>query len=163
MRIKIIYKKTQELKPYKNNPRKNDEAVKFVANSIKEFGFRIPITIDKNDEIVAGETRHKAAKLLKLEEVPCILADDLTEEQIRAFRLADNKVSEKSEWDFELLQSELDLIDMNMVDFGFEDVEKINFDDVEDLEEENYDEPTKEMLCCPNCGHVDISIHFKKV
>lgn len=84
-----------ELKPYKKNPRKNDESVDFVMNSIKEFGFKVPIVVDKNNVIVAGHTRYKASKKLGLKKVPCIVADDLSEEQINAYRLADNKVGEK--------------------------------------------------------------------
>ena len=103
-------------------PRKNDKAVKYVVESIKKFGFKVPIVIDKNNVIVAGHTRYKAAKKLKLQEVPCIVADDLTDEQIKAFRLADNKVAEQAEWDFDLLAEELDdLIDFDMSVFGFED------------------------------------------
>ena len=117
----IIYKKVKDLIPYEKNPRKNDEAVKYVANSIKEFGFKVPIIIDSNNVIVAGHTRLKASKVLKLEEVPCIIADDLNEEQIKAFRLADNKVSELAEWDFGLLSEELDdILNIEMNDFGFD-------------------------------------------
>ena len=93
----------KDIKLYEKNPRKNDNAVEYVANSIKEFGFQQPIVIDKDGVIVAGHTRYKASKKLGLEKVPCIIADDLTDEQIKAYRLADNKVSEKSEWDFDLL------------------------------------------------------------
>ena len=119
----IVYKKLSEIRPYEKNPRKNDEAVKYVAESIKEFGFKVPIVIDKNNVIVAGHTRYKASKKLCLEEVPCIVAEDLTDEQIKAYRLADNKVSEKAEWDFSLLDAELDeLFDFDMTLFGFEDV-----------------------------------------
>lgn len=119
--MNVIDKKLSELKPYEKNPRKNDEAVKYVMKSIKEFGFKVPIIIDKNNVIVCGHTRYKASKKLKLETVPCIIADDLTEEQIKAFRLADNKVSEKAEWDFDLLNDELNSIfDFDMTDFGFE-------------------------------------------
>lgn len=121
--MQIILKKTNQIKPYDNNPRKNDEAVKYVAKSIKEFGFKVPIIIDKNNIIVAGHTRWKAAKKLKIDELPCIVADDLTEEQIKAFRLADNKVAEKSEWDFESLAIELDgLFDFDMTAFGFDNI-----------------------------------------
>ena len=98
MEIKIV--KVSELIPYEKNPRKNDKAVESVANSIKEFGFKIPIIVDKNNIIVAGHTRLKAAKKLGLKEVPIIIADDLTDEQIKAFRLADNKVSEIAEWGY---------------------------------------------------------------
>lgn len=117
--MQIIYKKIDEVIPYENNPRKNESAVDYVAKSIKEFGFKVPIIIDKNNIIVTGHTRLKAAKKLGLEEVPVIMADDLTEEQIKAFRLADNKVSEFAEWDDDLLKMELDDIDIDMSDFGF--------------------------------------------
>ena len=119
--MNIIEKNLNEIKPYEKNPRKNDNAVEYVANSIKEFGFKVPIVIDKDGVIVAGHTRYKASKKLGLEKVPCIIADDLTPEQIKAYRLADNKVSEKSEWDFDLLQDELSEIlniDMEMFDFN---------------------------------------------
>ena len=99
--MKIVLKKTIDLIEYENNPRNNDEAVEAVANSIKEFGFKVPIVIDKNNEVVAGHTRIKAALSLGLTSVPCIIADDLNEAQIRAFRLADNKVAELSAWDLD--------------------------------------------------------------
>ena len=124
--MEIINKKIEELKPYKNNPRNNEKAVDYVANSIKEFGFKVPIIIDKNNEIIAGHTRLKASMKLGLKEVPCIIADDLTEEQVRAFRLADNKVSEIAEWDFDLLEQELaeiQDIDMSMLDFDLSSLE----------------------------------------
>ena len=132
--MNIIEKKITEIKPYEKNPRRNDEAVKYVAESIKQFGFKVPIVIDKNDVIVAGHTRYKAAKNLGLKEVPCIVADDLTEEQVKAFRLADNKVAEKAEWDFDLLSEELDdLFDFDMTVFGFgnAETEKLNMDDLD--------------------------------
>ena len=118
--MEIISKKIDELKPYEKNPRKNDDAVEYVAKSIKEFGFKVPIVIDKNNVIVTGHTRYKASKLLGLHEVPCIVADDLNDEQIKAFRLADNKVSEMALWDTKLLNEELnDIIDIDMSDFDF--------------------------------------------
>lgn len=121
MKLEIIYKKINEIIPYNNNPRKNDDAVENVANSIKEFGFKVPIVIDKNNEIVAGHTRYKASKKLGLKEIPCIIADDLNEEQIKAFRLADNKVSEKAEWDLDILNEELEsIIDIDMSEFDFD-------------------------------------------
>ncbi len=119
--MNIIEMNIKDIHPYKNNPRINNEAVKYVAESIKEFGFKVPIIIDKNNEIICGHTRYKASKSLKLDKVPCIVADDLSEEQIKAFRLADNKVSEKSEWDFNLLQDELsNIINIDMATFDFE-------------------------------------------
>ena len=110
-----------EIKPYERNPRINDSAVDLVANSIKEFGFKQPIVIDADHTIVAGHTRWKAANKLGLKEVPCVMADDLTPEQVRAYRLADNKVAEASEWDYDLLDDELADIDtLDMSAFGFE-------------------------------------------
>lgn len=123
--MNILDLKLSDITPYKNNPRNNDEAVEPVLESIKEFGFKVPIIIDKNNVIVAGHTRYKAAKKLKLDTVPCIIADDLTEEQIRAFRLADNKVSEIATWDNQLLNIELDEIDLDMSLFGFNIFEEI--------------------------------------
>ena len=137
--MNIINKKLEELRPYENNPRYNDDAVQYVANSIKEFGFKVPIIIDKNGVIVAGHTRYKASLELGLEEVPTIVADDLTEEQVKAFRLADNKVSEKSSWNFELLEEELENLDINMEDFGFENI------DIEENEIERKDLSNKEF------------------
>lgn len=125
--------KTIELKnliPYDKNPRKNDEAVKYVAASIREFGFKVPIVIDRNNVIVAGHTRYKAAQELGLKDVPCIIADDLTDEQIKAFRLADNKTGEFAEWDFNILGFEIgNIIDLDMADFGFEEIAYENFSD----------------------------------
>lgn len=117
--MEIIYLKLDDIKPYEKNPRKNDAAVDPVAASIKEFGFKVPIIIDSDNVIVCGHTRYRAAKKLQMEEVPCIKADDLTEDQIKAFRLADNKVSELAEWDFKLLDEELGNITMDMEQFGF--------------------------------------------
>lgn len=126
--MEIVYKKVNDLIPYENNPRINDEAIEYVKNSIKEFGFKVPVVIDKDNVIIAGHTRIKASKELGIKDIPCIIADDLTEEQVKAFRLADNKVSEKSMWDYTKLDEELDNIldiDMSMFDFN------INTDDVE--------------------------------
>ena len=119
--MKIIDKKLSELTPYANNPRLNDGAVDAVAASIKAFGFKVPCVIDKDGVIVAGHTRLKAAQKLGLKTVPCIVADDLTPEQIKAFRLADNKVGELAEWDFEKLDLELEELDFDMTPFGFGD------------------------------------------
>ena len=119
--MQVIERKLKELKPYEKNPRKNDGAVGAVANSIREFGFKNPIVIDGNNVIICGHTRYKAAKKLGLDSVPCVVASDLTEEQIKAYRLADNKVSELAEWDFDLLGDELkDIFDIDMSDFGFD-------------------------------------------
>jgi ParB-like chromosome segregation protein Spo0J len=142
-----------DLIPYENNPRVNDEAVKYVANSIKEFGFKVPIIVDKNNVIVAGHTRYKACKELGIKNVPVIIADDLNEEQIKAFRLADNKVSEKSSWDFELLDEELEDLDIDMSDFGFDniDFEENSIIKNTEIDLSKYDDD-KFVHTCPKCG-----------
>lgn len=109
-----------EIIPYKNNPRFNDDAVEAVAQSINEFGFKVPIVIDKNNVIVTGHTRYKAARQLGYMKIPCIRADDLTEEQIKAFRIADNKVSELATWDYDKLEIELEDINIDLSVFGLE-------------------------------------------
>jgi len=122
--MNIQYVPIASIKPYKNNPRKNKAAVGPVAESIKQFGFRVPIVLDKDGVIVAGHTRLAAAKQLKLSRVPCVVADDLTEDQVRAFRLADNKVSEFAEWDAEKLGEELaEISDIDMSLFGFDGID----------------------------------------
>jgi len=135
--MNITNMKISELKEYENNPRLiNDEAVDKVAASIKEFGFKVPIIVDEENVIVAGHTRKLAAQSIGMEEVPVIIADDLTEDQIKAFRLADNKVAEFSDWNMDLLMAGLDDVEMDMDDFGFDDFEEIP----EDVEEDNFDE-----------------------
>lgn len=111
------------IQPYENNPRNNENSVDKVAKSIKEFGFKVPIIIDKDNIIVAGHTRYLAAKKNEMDKLPCIRADDLTDEQVKAFRLVDNKVTEFSEWDLDLLNMELDDLkefDIDMSEFGFD-------------------------------------------
>ena len=103
----IVEKKLSEIRPYENNPRRNDAAVDYVANSIREFGFKVPIVLDADGVIIAGHTRYKAAKKLGMKSVPCVMADDLSPAQVKAYRLADNKVGELAEWDFDLLDIEL--------------------------------------------------------
>lgn len=145
--MEIIEKKLSQLKPYEKNPRKNDEAVANVAASIREFGFKVPIVLDKNGVIVAGHTRFKAAKMLGLKTVPTIVADDLNEEQIKAFRLADNKVAEAADWDFDLLNEELDeIFDIDMEEFGFE------FYDAEEEHEKNKEETIEKVNNILNLG-----------
>lgn len=151
--MQIVDKNIKELIPYSKNPRKNDEAVEAVANSIKEFGFKVPIVIDSENNVVCGHTRLKAAKKLKMDSVPCVIADDLTEEQIKAFRLAENKVGELAEWDFDLLGEELDgILDIDMSDFGFMDDDEMppipdNLDADTDYDEET---PLAIKLTFPN-------------
>jgi len=124
--VQIEMIKVEELTPYAGNPRKNDKAVKAVAESIKNFGFKVPITIDKNGVIVTGHTRLRAAIKLKMKEVPVIRLDDLNDDQVKAFRLVDNKVAEIAEWDIEALIKELNEIEMDLTSFGFENQKGIN-------------------------------------
>lgn len=144
--MQIVNLKVEQLIPYINNPRENTNAIDKVASSIKEFGFKVPIVVDKDNVVINGHTRLLASKKLGLEEVPCIVANDLSEAQIKAFRIADNKVSEYSSWNEDLLKIELECLNelnFDMNDFGF-----INVEITEDLiipnfdfdEEDDYDE-----------------------
>lgn len=131
--IRISWVPIEEIKPYENNPRNNDEAVQYVAASIQEFGFRAPILLDQANVIIAGHTRYKAAKKLGMKQVPCIWVDDLTEEQVRAFRIADNKTAEMSEWDEDILGKEMaQIINIDMTLFGFEGEDTQLGDELED-------------------------------
>lgn len=131
--MQVTMRKIGDIRPYEKNPRKNDGAVDAVAESIKEFGWQQPIVVDKDGVIIAGHTRYKAAKKLKMKEVPVVVADNLTEEQVRAYRLADNKSGELAEWDMALLDEELAaLADMDMSLFGFSEA------DAEEKIEEKY-------------------------
>ena len=156
-RLKIVYKPISEIKEYANNPRKNEYAVEAVKNSVSAFGFRVPIIIDSNDIIVAGHTRVKACYELGITEVPCIIADDLTEEQIRAFRLVDNKTSELSGWDFAKLDTELgDILNIDMSEFGFKEIDMAEVDSFFDNpgtalgDDSSTAKPRTEK--CPFCG-----------
>ena len=128
-----------QIRPYKNNPRKNDEAVEAVANSIREFGWKQPIVVDADGVIIVGHTRYKAAQMLGLKTVPVLVADDLSDDKVKAYRLADNKTNELAEWDLSALEMELEHINMDMEQFGFEfpDV----FDEAEITEDETPEPP----------------------
>lgn len=125
----------KDLIPYNRNPRDNSKAIDKVALSIKEFGYKVPIVINSENIIINGHTRLLALKKLGYEEVDVIVADDLSDEQVKAFRLADNKTAEYSEWDFNLLNKELEDIlnttDLDMTMFGFDDVVKSIEDSIE--------------------------------
>ena len=155
MKIKNI--PVEQIKNYENNPRIISEyAVNVVAESIKAFGFKVPVILDSDNVIVAGHTRLQAAQKLGLSEVPCVIADDLTPEQIKAFRLADNKTSELSGWDFEKLDLELEELadfDIDMSDFGFEfdNSDKKSEHENKEIELEDFSEE-KFKHECPRCG-----------
>lgn len=150
--MQIIKKSVNELVPYENNPRHNDDAVEYVANSIEQFGFKVPIIIDKDNVIVAGHTRLKAAKKLGMEYVPCILADDLSDEQVRAFRLADNKVGELAGWDFTKRDEELaKILDIDMSMFSFKE-DEFDINELFEKTETQEKEHKKKTITCPHCG-----------
>ncbi len=141
--MKIEIADINSIKPYENNPRKlSDKAIETVAMSLKEYGFRQPIVVDKDRIIVVGHTRFRASKKLGFKEVPITIADNLTTEQINAYRIADNRTSEESEWDSELLKmelKELDLKDFNLELTGFNEdqLNSILFDEKEGLTDED--------------------------
>ena len=162
--MEIIYKKPGELKAYERNNKIHDLSnVEQIAASIKEFGFNNPVLIDENNVIVAGHGRKEAAELLEFEMIPCIVIDDLTEEQIKAFRIADNKLPENSKWDFEALEKELKELqesdfDLDIIGFDDHEVSRIfgednfNIDDYLSEEEKTPQEKVEKTFICEHCG-----------
>ena len=152
-RLEIKYLNIKDIKAYNKNPRKNEQAIPFVMESIKQFGFKNPIIIDKNNVIVCGHTRYRSAEKLGIKEIPCVYADDLTEEQVKAFRIADNKVSEKAEWDLDLLNEELDdILNIDMDLLGFD--EELDIDDEEQKEIEEVDVPEPPKVAKTKMGDI---------
>jgi len=146
-----------EIIPYENNPRINGNAVENVANSIKEFGFKNPIVLDENNIIIAGHTRLLAARKNGLLKVPCIIVNDLTEKQVKAFRIADNKTQEFSKWDMEILMQELLFLKESDYDIKITGFDDDFFKNNESLELEEIDEikkQEKQSCHCPKCGFV---------
>ena len=146
--MKVQNVSIDNIKPYPNNPRDNDSGVDAVASSIKEFGWQQPIVVDKDNVIIVGHTRYKAAKKLKLKEVPIVVADKLSDEQVKAYRLADNKTGELTDWDTDLLGDELDgILDIDMSNFGFDDLLEEDDDEVkeDDFDEEPPEEPKSKL------------------
>lgn len=150
--MKVHEIELSNLVEYENNPRNNDGAVEAVAASIREFGFKVPIVVDENNVIIAGHTRLKAARMLGLESVPCIVADDLTPEKIKAFRLADNKVGELAGWNFAKLEEELSALSstFDMTDFGFPEPQDVDIDSF--FEDAEHKEKEPKRIQCPHCG-----------
>lgn len=141
--MKTIEMDLDKIIPYENNPRRNEKAVEAVKNSIEEFGFKNPIIVDENNVIISGHTRRLAAIELGLKTVPVVIASDLTEEQVRAFRLADNRVASFSTWDEDKLKeeiAEIDKIDLSV--FGFKE------DKIRDVFRER-----SNVHVCPKCGY----------
>jgi len=167
--LKVEYVSLDKIIPYVNNPKKHpEEQVKKIASSIREFGFKVPILVDKDYNIIAGHGRYLAAKMLGLKEVPVIVADDLTPAQVRAFRIADNKVAE-SDWDLEALAAELAQLkeidyDLKLTGFDDEEIQSL-IDDlaIDDFFKEKPPTPADEggeeqedkiTVTCPQCGFV---------
>ena len=162
LRLQVVLKSLDQIIPYINNPRINEKGIDKVASSIKEFGFNSPIILDKDNVIIAGHTRYLAAQKLGLEEVPCINVEHLSPTQIKAYRIADNKVAEYSDWEDELLKLELEQLkelefDLNLT--GFEEWETehllnpISEEDLQDffVEKENKPKEPKKIKC-PLCN-----------
>lgn len=148
--MKIVLRNIDELHPYENNPRNNSRAVDYVAKSIKEFKFKVPILLDKNDCIIGGHTRYLAAKKLKLKKVPCITADDMTEQQVKAFRLIDNQVASFASWDEAKLELELESIGLDMSEYGFT-LGKMLQNSSEEINVADFDDEAFNTEC-PFCG-----------
>ncbi len=145
--IQITNRNINDLKMYKNNPRDNSMAIAYVKKSIEEFGFQVPLIITKDNEIICGHTRYQAAKELNLKDLPCIIVDDLSEEQIRAFRIIDNKTHEFSSWNMELLLDELKEVDNLFTGINFdENLDKALslLDDLKEIEEQEKDDSGKD-------------------
>lgn len=162
--LNVQYFQVSDLKPYGKNPRKTDRAVGYVASSIQAFGFKVPIVIDRDNVIVCGHVRYRAAKRLHLDRVPCIVADDLTPEQINAFRIIDNKTQELSTWNFAKLIEELDSLaeEYNLEQFGFNESDgkssgskasefEQDLNDSEEIDIGDFDDE-KFTCTCPACG-----------
>ncbi|VHX79990.1 DNA methylase N-4/N-6 domain-containing protein [Clostridioides difficile] len=153
----VVYLNLEDIKPYENNPRNNHDAVEKVVNSIKEFGFNNPITVDKNNVIVTGHTRYEASKILNLKQVPSIILKDLTEEEIKGYRLSDNKTGEFSNWEFDKLTKELaEIQNIDMSNFGFNVLtfEDLGVTDLDFILDEELEEKEKKgkMVKCPYCN-----------
>lgn len=154
-KMEIVYVNIGQIIPYENNPRKNEKAVDMVADSIKRYGFKVPVVLDRENVIVAGHTRVLAAEQLGFKKVPVIYADDLTDEQIKAFRLADNKTAEQSLWDLEKLDEELSRIaGIDMTQFELYAENAFNHEEffTQDPITETENEKTPKRYQCPHCG-----------
>ena len=142
--MQTVTMKLKDIRPYEKNPRKNDDAVEAVANSIKEFGMKQPIVVDKNGVIIVGHTRYKALKKLGIKETDVVVADDLTEEQVKAYRIADNSTNDLATWDYDLLMPEIEGLSYDMADFGMNLTRTEDGIDFSNLEQYKDQEHTEE-------------------
>ena len=142
--MKYVKKKLSDLKPYENNPRKNDDAVNAVAESIRQCSYITPIIVDEDHVIIAGHTRYKALVALGMDDVECLVCDGLTEEQKKKYRLYDNKTAEMASWDQKKLSAELCDVDFQGYDFGQPEM-ALPYEAEED---------GPKMMTCPCCGEV---------
>lgn len=151
--MEIVKLKLSQIKPYENNPRRNDIAVDAVAESIRQCGYCSPILVDENNIILAGHTRYKALQKLGWQEAEVVVRDGLTDEQKRKYRLLDNKTNEFAGWDFDLLESEIEGLDFEGFDFGFSEITK-NIDELDELFTPEAEKPVEEpkQIQCPHCG-----------
>lgn len=162
--MEIVKLKLSQIKPYEKNPRRNDGAVDAVVASIEQCGYCSPILVDENNVILAGHTRYKALKELGWKEAEVVVRDGLTDEQKRKYRLLDNKTNEFASWDFDLLSDEIEGLDFEGFDFGFNlNENSIDWANVPEVNEDNYEKPESDKLRCPLCGGIDEKIRFVKV
>ena len=162
--LKVEYVDINTIKPYKNNAKEHPaEQIEQIKKSIQAFGMNDPIAVWKDNVIIEGHGRLIACLELGITEVPIIRLDHLSDEERKAYTLAHNKLTMNSDFDIDILTSELDdILNIDMSDFGFENVD-IDWDNVEDLSTKTYDEPEHNMLECPSCHHIDRDIKKKKV
>lgn len=163
--LKIEYLPIDALTPYDRNAKEHpQEQVDQIVESIRQFGMNDPIGVwGKNNLIVEGHGRLLALQQMGVTEVPIVRLDHMSDEQRRAYTLVHNKTTMNSGFDFDVLNSELEELNIDMTDFGFQNLDNIDWDTVDDLSEETYDEPEQDMLECPACHHHDIRAHFSKV
>lgn len=147
--MELVTLPLDKIKPYERNPRKNDEAVEAVMESIKQCTYVSPIIVDEDNVILAGHTRYKALKKLGKTEAEVIVKSGLSDEQKRKYRLLDNKTNELAEWDFDMLTEELEDLDFEGFDFGFSVLEN---DSVELAEYNRSEIATSKTVNCPKCG-----------
>ena len=148
---KLSTMRMEDIRPYPNNPRRNDGAVDAVAESIRQCGYVAPIIVDEDGVILAGHTRYKALKKLGYETADVLVKFGMTEEKKKKYRLLDNKTSELAGWDFAMLEDELSELDFDGFDFGFDAVpQEADFADLFEPSEPEEKEPKK--IQCPHCG-----------